>query len=229
MPADGSTRTSRRPRLVRVWAGLLWLTLTAGLLLVATAGWRYAEEARAATRAESQLRAQLQAAEALGPPAPAAPPTVAPTVATVPPTPVTPPLGRPVAELTVPAVGLRATVVEGVRDRDLAVGPGHDPRSVLPGLPDNSLFSGHRDRAFRALNGVRPGMAVVTITPYGTFHWVVTGARIVAATDPGILVRTPATTLTLTTCYPFDYIGRASKRYVVTARLADGQLPFLGR
>ena len=41
--------------------------------------------------------------------------------------------------------------------------------------------------------------------------------RIVAPTDVQVLAPTSSSTLTLITCYPFDYIGPAPKRFVVTA------------
>lgn len=137
--------------------------------------------------------------------------------------------GEAVVRLQVPAVGLDTVVVEGVGDDELDVAAGHDPRTVYPGVADNSVVSGHRDRQFAALAGIEPGDEVVTVAPYGTWRWTVTGTRIVGKDDPSIIGPSrPSARLTLTTCYPFDWWGRAPDRFVVTAELAPGQLPYGG-
>jgi sortase A len=45
----------------------------------------------------------------------------------------------------------------------------------------------------------------------------VTGTHIVGPDDVSVLEPTPDSSLTLITCYPFGYIGRAPKRFIVQA------------
>ena len=47
----------------------------------------------------------------------------------------------------------------------------------------------------------------------------VTGTRVVEPTDVSVLDATSGTTLTLVTCYPFDYVGSAPQRFIVHATL----------
>ena len=45
------------------------------------------------------------------------------------------------------------------------------------------------------------------------------GTRIVSEDDRIVIVPTDHAVLTLTTCYPFDFIGSAPERYIVSADL----------
>jgi LPXTG-site transpeptidase (sortase) family protein len=77
----------------------------------------------------------------------------------------------------------------------------------------------HRDTFFRPLTGVRPGDEVAITAPGGVYRYVVTGTRVVDPSGVSVLRPTTGLTLTLVTCYPFDFVGSARKRFIVTGRL----------
>ncbi|HEY0803452.1 MAG TPA: class E sortase, partial [Pseudonocardiaceae bacterium] len=54
--------------------------------------------------------------------------------------------GQGFAKLYIPSLGrdFHFTVVEGVTQPDLAIGPGHYPGTALPGQPGNMAIAGHR-------------------------------------------------------------------------------------
>ncbi len=54
--------------------------------------------------------------------------------------------GQGFAKLYIPALGrdFHFTVIEGVTQPDLAIGPGHYPGTALPGQPGNMAIAGHR-------------------------------------------------------------------------------------
>jgi sortase A len=62
------------------------------------------------------------------------------------------------------------------------------------------------------------GDSITLQTPTGSFQYLVESTEVVPATAVEILNATPGRTLTLITCFPFDYVGPAPKRYVVRAR-----------
>jgi sortase A len=62
------------------------------------------------------------------------------------------------------------------------------------------------------------GDAITFKTPYGAFQYVVESTAVVAASEVGVLASSDGRTLTLITCFPFDYIGSAPNRFVVHAR-----------
>ena len=121
--------------------------------------------------------------------------------------------------IEVPRINLSAVAQEGVDTRTLRRAVGHIPGTAWPGKRGNAAFAAHRDTFFRPLKGVRPGDEVIVTTPEGVYRYAVTGTRVVEPTDVSVLDPTSATTLTLVTCYPFDYIGNAPQRFIVRATL----------
>lgn len=100
---------------------------------------------------------------------------------------------------------------------------GHFIQSVLPGEQDNSVLSGHRDTVFREIGDLLIGDLLIVETSAGIFTYEVTGTRIVDKDDQTVIVPTDHAVLTLTTCYPFRYVGPAPDRYIVSADLLIGK------
>ncbi|WP_234969676.1 class D sortase [Alicyclobacillus vulcanalis] len=133
--------------------------------------------------------------------------------------------GEKIGELVFPAQHVRVPVVQGDSWADLALGAGHDPASALPGQPGNVYVAGHRDTVFRVLRLLRAGDLVEFESPYGTFSYRVTWTQIVPPTDTAVERQTRLDTLTLQTCWPFDYFGFAPLRYIVHTRFLGGPSP----
>ncbi len=128
-----------------------------------------------------------------------------------------------IGRLEIPRLGIQAMVREGVDDETLKVAVGHIPGTARPGEAGNIGLAAHRDTFFRALKGVRKGdlMRLTTLDGSETYH--VASATVVDPAQVGVLAGTIGTReLTLVTCYPFDFIGAAPKRFVVAA-LAAGE------
>lgn len=124
-----------------------------------------------------------------------------------------------IGRLDVARLKLSALAREGVDTRTLRGSVGHVPGSALPGEVGNAAFAAHRDTFFRPLRGIRRGDEIAITTPRGEFRYVVSGTRIVDPEEVSVLRASREPTLTLVTCYPFDYIGSAPQRFIVTARL----------
>jgi LPXTG-site transpeptidase (sortase) family protein len=127
--------------------------------------------------------------------------------------------GAWVARLEAPTVQLKATVLEGSDDRTLDRGAGHIEDTPLPGEPGNIGIAGHRDTNFRPLKRIQVGDPMNLTTRDRIYHYTVTSTTIVGPKDVHVLDPTDEPTLTLVTCYPFEYIGHAPKRFIVQARL----------
>lgn len=138
-----------------------------------------------------------------------------------PPTPMPPParlaVGDVLGIVEIPRLGFSSIVVEGDSDEVLDVAVGHLPDTPLPWQPGNSAIAGHRDGHFRPLKDIAVGDAIRLRTHHGTFDYTITSTVIVLPSDVSVLKPTPGNTLTLITCYPFTYIGRAPKRFVIHA------------
>ncbi len=130
-------------------------------------------------------------------------------------------LGR----LEIPSVHLTVMMREGVDAASLRKAAGHLPSSALPGQAGNVVVLGHRDTFFRPLRGIAQGDPIRVRTPGGSFQYVVDSIRVVEP-DQSLAFQKdmPAKSITLITCFPFDYVGPAPRRFVVRARMTDSVL-----
>jgi sortase A len=135
--------------------------------------------------------------------------------------PTLPEPGASIGELKFPTIELNVPVVQGTHEEELKLGAGHFAGSALPGQGGNVILSGHRETVFKKLEGLQLGEQVTFTTPYGDFVYETIDFKIVPANDQTVMVPTDYETLTLTTCYPFDFIGDAPDRYIVYTKLVS--------
>jgi sortase A len=110
----------------------------------------------------------------------------------------------------------------GDSEATLDVAVGHLPDTPKPWEPGNSAFAAHRDGLFRPLKNIRVGDDVRVRSVHGEFVYRVRGTKIVTPDDLSVLEPTATDTLTLITCYPFNYVGHAPKRFIVQAERLTG-------
>jgi sortase A len=127
--------------------------------------------------------------------------------------------GTVLAKLTIPSLRLSTTVLEGSDDATLGRGSGHIEDTPLPGEPGNVGIAGHRDTVFRPLKRVKAGDALDVTTADRVYHYTIRKTFIVEPKDVYVLDPTERPTLTLVTCYPFEFIGHAPHRFIVQADL----------
>jgi sortase A len=113
--------------------------------------------------------------------------------------------GRAIGYLDIPRIHLDMVFVQGVGADALAKGPGHYPRSPLPGSGGNVAIAGHRTthlHPFWSLDQIEPGDRILIQTRDGAFEYRVIWQRTVAMNDWSVIKQTPVASLTLTTCTP---------------------------
>lgn len=135
-----------------------------------------------------------------------------------------PKIGEKIGALTIPRIKAKIPIYHGTDEDELEKGIGHYAKSVLPGEKDNSVLSGHRDTVFRELGKVKIGDSLIVKTVAGTFTYEVRKIRIVDKDDRTVIVPKIKPTLTISSCYPFRYIGPAPQRYIVVANLVKSEL-----
>lgn len=123
----------------------------------------------------------------------------------------------PIGRLEIPRIGLSAMVAEGDDEKTLKVAIGHLPDTPLPWQVGNSALAGHRDSFFRPLRHIQVGDDIRLATAHGTLRYRVTRHTVVDPEDLWVLDPSPTAALTLITCYPFDFVGPAPRRFVVHA------------
>jgi sortase A len=134
-------------------------------------------------------------------------------------TPPAPAAGTRLGRLEAPSVKLSTVVLEGSDDGTLSRGSGHIEDTPFPGQPGNVGIAGHRDTTFRALRNIHIGDALQFKTGDRLYRYRISKTSIVGPDDVYVLDPTPQPALTLVTCYPFEYVGHAPRRFIVRADL----------
>jgi sortase A len=131
-------------------------------------------------------------------------------------------IGDPFGRIEIPRLGIDQVLFEGVDRATLKLGPGHMPRTPLPGQPGNAVLSGHRTtygKPFADLDLLEPGDQILVETAVGVSTYEVRESLIVAPTDTWVVDPRNGAWLTLTTCHPrFS----AAQRLIVHAEMVDG-------
>jgi sortase A len=135
-----------------------------------------------------------------------------------------PNVGDNIGKLYIPKLEMELPIYHGTNEDELEKGIGHFAGSVLLGEKDNSVLSGHRDTVFRRLGEVGKGDLLVVTTSAGEFTYKIKNVRIVDKEDRSVIVPKPKATLTVSTCYPFQYIGAAPERYILVSELIDSTI-----
>ncbi|TYS62043.1 class D sortase [Bacillus infantis] len=124
--------------------------------------------------------------------------------------------------LEIPALKAELPIIEGTDEEELEKGVGHYAGTVFPGQKDQILLSGHRDTVFRKIGELKMGDELVVKMPYGDFTYEIIDSFIVDADDTTVIKPTaPEEILTLSTCYPFYFVGSAPERYILTAKRVE--------
>ncbi|MBG9586502.1 class D sortase [Cytobacillus firmus] len=127
--------------------------------------------------------------------------------------------GEAIGILKIPRLEAELPIIEGTDEDELDKGVGHYSTTVLPGQNDQILLSGHRDTVFRRLGELKIGDILQVNMPYGEYKYEITETEIVDADDTTVINSTaPHEILTVSTCYPFSYVGNAPYRYILSAK-----------
>lgn len=126
--------------------------------------------------------------------------------------------GEPIGRIQIPRIGLQAMIVESTTTDALRRAVGHIEGTALPGDNGNVALAGHRDTFFRGLRDVRKDDIIRVDTLDGSWAYKVESTEVVEPDDLEVLAASAGPTLTLVTCYPFNYVGAAPHRFVVRAR-----------
>ncbi len=120
--------------------------------------------------------------------------------------------------LYIPRLDREIPIIEGTDEEELAQGVGHYKGTGFPGQNKQILLSGHRDTVFRQFGELKDGDEFHLRLENGTFVYAIREHEIVDADDTTVIDPTREDeVLTVSTCYPFSYIGSAPDRYVVYA------------
>jgi sortase A len=96
-------------------------------------------------------------------------------------------LGQPMAQITIPSIGVSQVVLEGTTGTVLADGPGHYRSTVFPGGVGDSTILGRQAAyggPFAAISHLRKGARITVVTQVGTSVFRVRDVRQAGAKEP---------------------------------------------
>lgn len=132
--------------------------------------------------------------------------------------------GDVIGILILPSIKEELPIIEGTDEDALEKGVGHFKGSSFPNEKGQIVLSGHRDTVFRRMGELNLGDTLTILMPYGSFTYEIVDTKIVDSDDRSIItLQKEEEVLTLTTCYPFSFIGQAPERYIITAEPVDRQ------
>lgn len=214
------------------WLGVLLIVLGLGIGLYYFSEWQHASSS-AQTLTEDELRTIHELKEDSSVEIPEEPIELAEKPES-PPAPVEKPkpvlttsvqqeLGEKTADLLIPEIGQKYSVYWGADEDTLKKGVGLyvSDLTTIPGEDGHTVLSGHRDTVFTGLGELEEKDELMVDYNGETFVYEITDTWITHADDRTVIVEKDRSTLTLTTCYPFDFIGYAPDRYIVQAELVS--------
>lgn len=129
--------------------------------------------------------------------------------------------GEKVAMLNIPKLKKKFSIHWGADDATLKKGVGMFVSDVTttPSGGGHTVLSGHRDTVFTDLGQLKEKDTLVLEYDNKTYTYEIQKIWITHADDRTVIIKKEEPILTLTTCYPFDYIGDAPDRYIIEAKL----------
>ena len=132
--------------------------------------------------------------------------------------------GQPIliAAIEIPSVGVHAPIYHGTDHPQLDRGAGWILGTAgLDSSRGNIGIAAHRDGFFRGLKDITVGDEIELATLTEDRRYRVQSLTIVKPEDVHVLASSEAAELTLVTCYPFYFVGKAPKRFIVKAELIE--------
>jgi sortase A len=121
--------------------------------------------------------------------------------------------------LTIPTLNKELPIIEGTDEEELEKGVGHYTSTKLPNQNDRIFLAGHRDTVFKRMGELKEGDQLSIEMKGTTYTYEIYEMFIVDETDLSVLESTsPKEILTLSTCYPFEYLSSTEERYIINAR-----------
>ncbi len=121
--------------------------------------------------------------------------------------------------LEIPKLNKQLPVIEGTDESELEKGVGHYSTTKLPGQKDRIFLAGHRDTVFKKMGDLQIG-DIILFQIDGLIHkYEIFETLIIDESNLSVLIPTnPKEILTLSTCYPFEYLSSTEERYIINAK-----------
>lgn len=129
--------------------------------------------------------------------------------------------GERIAYMVIPKIKRKYSIYWGADDKTLKKGVGMlvSNNTTTPSGNGHTVLSGHRDTVFTDLGELQENDYILVEYDNKVYVYQINKHWITNADDLTIIIPKPTPTLTLTTCYPFKYVGDAPDRYIIESSL----------
>ena len=128
----------------------------------------------------------------------------------------------PIGKLSIHKITLEHIVLDGAGDSELSYGLGKvDGSASLHEKNQNIIIAGHRDSFFKELRYIKKNDQIVLEHIEGKTIYKVDDIAIVSPLESNYITDKKRNTLILITCFPFNFIGDAPKRFIVECSLIE--------
>lgn len=130
-------------------------------------------------------------------------------------------MGEQIAYMVIPKIKQKYQVYWSADAKTLKKGVGMfiSDITTTPSGNGHTVLSGHRDTVFTNLGDLQENDYILVEYDKRVYIYQIQKHWITDANDRTVIVAKDKPTLTLTTCYPFNYIGDAPERYIIEASL----------
>ncbi|MBE7121655.1 class D sortase [Bacillus cereus] len=130
-------------------------------------------------------------------------------------------MGEQIAYMVIPKIKQKYQVYWGADAKTLKKGVGMfiSDITTTPSGNGHTVLSGHRDTVFTNLGDLQENDYILVEYDKRIYTYQIQKHWITDANDRTVIIAKDKPTLTLTTCYPFNYIGDAPERYIIEASL----------
>ena len=126
----------------------------------------------------------------------------------------------PIGKLTINNISLNHIILDGANSYELSYGLGRvDGSASLHDKKQKIIIAGHRDSFFKKLKYIKKNDQIILEHIEGKSIYKVDDIAIVSPLDSNYITDKKRNTLILITCFPFNFIGDAPKRFIVECSL----------
>lgn len=120
-----------------------------------------------------------------------------------------------IGKVIVTKTGEQIPILMGATEENLRGGATLYDNGIYPGENGTAIILGHRETTFGFLENIKVGDEVDIESLSNTYKFKVKRTYITTPDDESILAQKNNPSLTLVTCYPFNYLGHAPERFIV--------------
>ncbi len=120
-----------------------------------------------------------------------------------------------IGKIVVVKTGEQIPILMGATEENLRGGATLYDNGIYPGDNGTAIILGHRETTFGFLENIKIGDEVDIESLNNIYKFKVKRTYITTPDDESILSQENKPSLTLVTCYPFNYLGHAPERFIV--------------